>query len=638
MTDWRSEETGVERAELRARQLLLDVGAALAGAGMPQLEARGKLIRPIVALAGLRGDPAPTGFAYAVASIQLAHEASLVHDDIIDGAAERRGARTLVAERGVAPALVHGDHLLTAAYRAAAETKSLAWATTFAQAVERTVAGESRQGALAGRRVPQPVQREIHADKSGQLFGCAFAAAAILEGGADAQQRFVLGQRLGQLYQRMDDLLDYLPNAGTGKAPLSDYRQRCWTWPLDVLGVTGFDDEPEAVMARFRQRDEAGLSPLDRALAILEAEANALLRDVAQADTSPLLEKLLQRWLGALRAAAGSPAVDTRTALSLPPVPAEGDAWIEALAKGSRSFRFAARLFPPDDRRRVAGVYAFCRYTDDLVDGVENATTQAIEARLDAWAGLARRAYAGERTGNGLVDAVMADAARADVPFRYVDELVDGMRMDLRPRTYRDLAELRQYTFRVASVVGLWLTELHGIHGEAVLDRAATLGHAMQLTNILRDVGEDLDAGRVYLPASMLSARGLDRGALERMRAGEPILPSYVNLVEELMAIADAWYHEAFDAIPALPVSFQRPVAVAAHVYQGIHDAIRRNGYDNLRRRAYTRGTTKVRLGLSALLDLRATRRRSAFLPAGAAPAHDLSEALFVEGASGTLP
>lgn len=638
MTDRTERVRTLLRAEEEARRRMLEGVTALAEEGMPRLEARGKLIRPVVATAGLGGGEAPAGFASALAAIQLAHEASLVHDDIVDRAAERRGAPSVVAHRGVARALVHGDHLLTTAYRAAAATGSLAFAAAFARAVERTVAGEVRQAGVAGQRIDETEQRAIAEGKSGELFGCALAAAALLRGDPDAERIAACGRAFGVVYQRVDDLYDYLPAATTGKPALADYRQRHWTWPLDLTDVTGFEADPANVAAKLDVADADGVTPLDRALRRIDDDVERVRAEIrASVGASPVLDALLDRWRTGLRAAT-EPAPDVSrvavpsVAVPWPEAPADADAWMTALARGSRSFRFAARLFPAADRRRIAGVYSFCRYTDDLVDRAEGLSTDEVEARLEAWVSLARRAYDGESTGIGLLDGVMADSARSGVPFRYVWELIEGMRMDLRPRTYADLGELRTYTYRVASVVGLWLTELHDVRDEAVLERAATMGHAMQLTNILRDVGEDLEAGRLYVPLEVLAGHGLDRSDLERMRRDGRIDPAWRDLVEELMAVADGWYREAFAALPALPRSFQRPVAVAAWIYRGIHDGIRRNGYDNLRRRAWTTVPEKASLGVRALFELRRARRRGVFRPPVRPGVPQLAGAVAAEG------
>jgi phytoene synthase len=283
------------------------------------------------------------------------------------------------------------------------------------------------------------------------------------------------------------------------------------------------------------------------------------------------------------------------------------------MARNSRSFAFAARFFPAGAAEKVARVYAYCRVTDDLVDRADGEHPAALDAVLTEWAGLSRRAYDGGPTGIELLDRAMGEMASAGVPFRYAAELAEGMRMDLRRETYPTMAALRVYTYRVASVVGQWMTELFGVHDAATLQRAAAMGHAMQLTNILRDVGEDARAGRLYLPADLMRRHGVsinEMAAMAEARAG--VTPAYAALLGELMRAADDDYALAFEAIPWLPDFFQRPVAVAAHVYRGIHDAIRRNGYDNLRLRARTTAPEKLRLATRALWDLRAARRRAA--------------------------
>lgn len=614
-----------ERARCAVQAGLTRAAATLAAEGMARLEPRGKLIRPVVGHA-VAGDLPDDAFWFAVTAIQLAHEASLVHDDIVDGAARRRGEATVVSRDGVGGALVVGDHLLTTAYRAAARTRSPGFVDAFARAVERTVAGELRQAAVRGERLDPAVQAEIHSGKSGELFACALATATLLSNSADAAAEEALGRRIGVLHQRVDDLFDFLPGAVTGKPALSDFRQRLWTWPLDFLDGVTFETPPSEVVLRLTEVCN-GVSPLRRACAQLEAE----IADVREAlcrrfGPNDVLDALLDGWLRSLRSVSrptssfprGGEAEDVTTGIvesegatgvALPAIPSDVLGWERTLAAGSRSFRFAARLLPAADRERIAGIYTFCRYTDDLVDEAHGLAPSDVERRLDAWAALARRAFEGERTGVALLDTVMAEAARTGVAFDHVSGLIDGMRMDLRPRRYRDVADLRGYTYRAASVVGLWITESFGVHDADVLERAAQLGHAMQLTNILRDVGEDLRAGRLYLPLSVLDAHGLDEDAVSELaRAGRASV-AYRGMLEDLMGLADAWYREAFVAIPALPRRIQAPIAVAAHVYRGIHDGIRRNGYENFTRRAHTTRVAKARLALAALTELRRVRR-----------------------------
>jgi phytoene synthase len=123
--------------------------------------------------------------------------------------------------------------------------------------------------------------------------------------------------------------------------------------------------------------------------------------------------------------------------------------------------------------------------------------------------------------------------------------------------------------------------------------------------NIVRDVGEDWDHGRLYIPQALLERHGLSASDIGALRQGlRPLDDNYRNLLEELMSVATREYVAAREAIPHLPAGFRRAVAVAAAVYEGIHDAVRRNGYDNLRRRALTTTARKVVRAAGALWSL----------------------------------
>jgi phytoene synthase len=284
------------------------------------------------------------------------------------------------------------------------------------------------------------------------------------------------------------------------------------------------------------------------------------------------------------------------------------------LGRHSRSFRFAAALLRGEDRERVARVYAWCRFTDDLV-GASAASVHEVAQRLDAWVACSRMAYEGRTCGVPLVDRVMGEMAERAIPFSYAEDLATGVRSDLSFSTFEDLRALRVYARRVAGVVGCWLTELHGVHEPWLLDRAAALGSAMQITNILRDVGEDWERGRVYLPLSMLRRHRLTTDDIGRLHRGErPLDDAYRQLMEELMTVAEEDYASAREVMRYLPAAFRRSVAVAAAVYEGIHDVIRRNGYDNVRQRAATSTPKKLALATSALCSVTRSSMRAATL------------------------
>lgn len=608
----------------RVREGLQAAAEPLRARGIPVGELDGKLLRPLVAYAlvppALRGELDQRFWSGALA-VQMAHEASLLHDDILDEAKERRGRATLVARSGVGPALVLGDHLLTGAYRAAVAAGSREFLSCFIEAVERTVAGEVAQERSAGRVLSDAEYGEIVAGKSGALVGAATCVGGAVLALGDHDERVRLGRDLGAVYQQVDDLLDYCPAADTGKPPLQDYRQRKWTWVLGLAGVVRFDLPDAELMDALFATGPRGSSAARRAVAELRARRDDLVRRArALSPGDTLVAYVLDSWVEAAERAvraqekalgvavlelarATSPSPEAHVA-SLARSVGGPQAWPTYFGRHARTFRFASRLFPAEQAGLVAGVYAFCRFTDDLVDAPGDAVpAHVLEEWLEAWGQMARAAFEGHPTGVPMLDVVLGEAGRRGVSWRYPDALVAGVSMDLTRTRYPDWATLEEYTFGVAGAVGGWITQLFGIHDEGLLARAHALGHGMQLTNIARDVGEDWARGRLYLPLELLREHGLAPADVGRLAEEAGPLPrAWRTMTEALLGRAETRYEEAWPGIRGLPGWYRRPVAVAAEAYRGIHAGIRRNGYDNLRRRAATSRTGKLALAASGLL------------------------------------
>lgn len=587
-----------------------EAARALHALGVPTPSLGGKLLRPLVAYALVpplvRGAVDERFWAGALA-VEMVHEASLLHDDILDDAAERRGVPTEVARRGVAAALVLGDHYLTGAYRAASLAGSPDFLVTFIEAVERTVAGEVAQARSVGRPLSDEEYERIITGKSGELFGAAASLAGALFAPEGLDERVALGRALGALYQRVDDLLDFCPAAQTGKAPLQDYRQGKWTWVLELAGVEGFDLTAEALLAALFTSSHGEPSVARRAVSAVRLRGNELVRRaLALSPGDTLVAGVVEGWVAAAEAAvdaqddargarvltfrrpsAPTAEAEVRSLASALGTPGDWPAYFGAHAK---TFRFASHLFPAEQAALVAGLYAYCRFTDDMVDEpADGAPPSRLAERLEAWSHLTRVAFEGSRTGIPLLDTVLGEAGRRGVSWRYPDALLAGVGMDLTGARFEDWPELEEYTFGVAGAVGGWMTQLFGIHEEDLLLRAHALGHAMQITNIARDVGEDLARGRLYLPLRLLRDHGLTEAGLVRL-ASVPaaVPPAYRDMMEALLRRAEAYYDEAWPGIRALPGWYRRPVAVAAEAYRRIHDVIRAQGYDSLRRRAST--------------------------------------------------
>jgi len=592
--------------------------------GLPVPELGGKLLRPTVAYAMVppeRRHELDDRFWLGALAVQMVHEASLLHDDVLDDADQRRGAPTINATHGVGAALVKGDHYLTAAYRAAVWTRSPDFLERFITSVERTVAGEVLQGRKVGQHLDLNAYFETILGKSGELLRASASLGACVLGLDRIDERAQLGLQLGGLYQQVDDLLDYCPAADTGKEPLKDYKQRKWTWILGLAGIDAWDESDQVILEKVFGYEDSSVSVAERAITYLQMRRTALLKKLGElAPGDELLSTILDEWIGAaqsgveLQVAAEASRAATRqpsAARSEEAAVVEAasqlggpEEWRSYFKTHARTFSFASALFPGAERLKVEALYAYCRFTDDLVDEPgEDLSPEVLGQRLDVWRDLSRSAFEGRSTGIALPDAVMGDAARAGVDWLYPSALLDGVAMDLRPAGYADWRELERYTFCVAGAVGGWMTHLFGIRDADTLSRAHALGHAMQITNILRDVGEDLWMDRIYLPQVLLDKHSMTVADLRQWQQSQGPLPErYSEAMREVMGVADNYYEQALPAIRALPQFFRRPVAVAAAAYRGIHDEVRRNDFDNLRYRARTSTPQKAWLGTLGLI------------------------------------
>lgn len=269
-------------------------------------------------------------------------------------------------------------------------------------------------------------------------------------------------------------------------------------------------------------------------------------------------------------------------------------------AHHSSTFHLGSRLFRGDRRKAVLAVYAACRLGDDAVDEVR--TPPAAQARLSAWWDGIERAYAGTPRQDVAFEVALAWAVRRfPIPLHAFAALRAGFESDVSGAPLRTYDELSTYAYRVAGVVGLLIAPIAGFRGgDGTLEKAVALGKAMQLTNVLRDVGEDLRRGRCYLPLEALERHGVDVDAL---RSGA-ITPGYVALIDEIADEARRLYREGWSGIRQLHGGAAAAVAVAAWNYEAILHKIVQNGHDNLRQRAHLRPAERIATIPRALLQL----------------------------------
>lgn len=244
----------------------------------------------------------------------------------------------------------------------------------------------------------------------------------------------------------------------------------------------------------------------------------------------------------------------------------------ETIAKGSKSFAAASRLFDPATRERAQLLYAWCRACDDIADGQvlghDAVPVAQAAARVSLMRTLSARALAGESTGEPAFDALGVVAAETALPARYAHDLIDGFVLDAqewRPRTEDDLF---RYCYHVAGAVGCMMAVVMGVdpRDEAVLDRACDLGIAFQLANIARDIAEDDAMGRCYLPVEWLVEMDIPPG--EHMKP--PFRARLAVLATRLARCAERYEASARVGAAALPARSAWAVLAAAGIYGDI--------------------------------------------------------------------
>ncbi len=250
----------------------------------------------------------------------------------------------------------------------------------------------------------------------------------------------------------------------------------------------------------------------------------------------------------------------------------------KAAASGS-SFYYSFRFLPPDRRRAIVAFYAFCREVDDIVD--ECPDRGLARTKLAWWRGEIAQLFAGNPS-----HPVTLALAEAITPFHLsqdaFEQIIDGMEMDLsQPVRYPDFKALRLYCHRVAGIVGEVAASIFGIEDRATLKYANKLGLAFQLTNIIRDVGEDARRGRVYLPEDELAQFGVSIADLTQAHVSD----NFRRLMEFQTQRAMQTYDEALALLPAADRKAQRPGLIMAAIYRTLLEEIRADGFQVLDRR-----------------------------------------------------
>ncbi len=281
--------------------------------------------------------------------------------------------------------------------------------------------------------------------------------------------------------------------------------------------------------------------------------------------------------------------------------------WAQAqMAQGSSSFAAAARVMPRSARQDAILLYAWCRHCDDMIDGQElggslhEPPAEVQLMRLEALIAETRAALEINNPVAPPYQALRLVARRHDMPLDWPLDLIEGFRWDVERRPFNTIGDTLRYGYHVAGVVGVMMARLMGVRDEAVLDRACDLGLAFQLTNIARDVREDAQAGRVYLPAEWLGGAEVDPEGLPS--------PNVMAATLRLLDTAEPYYASARCGLAALPAGCAWGIAAAHRIYREIGQQIRKQGAVAYAGRVSTSRSRKAVLLAAGLGDMGISR------------------------------
>lgn len=258
------------------------------------------------------------------------------------------------------------------------------------------------------------------------------------------------------------------------------------------------------------------------------------------------------------------------------------------LKKGSRSFYAASLLLPSEYRTPIIALYAYCRVADDRIDcdGADDVALNALRRELDDL-------YSG-KVAETAVDRAFSNLVEVyQIPQAIPAALIDGFSWDINERRYETLSDLYAYAARVAGTVGTMMAMIMGVRDPAMLSRACDLGVAMQLTNIVRDVGEDARSGRLYLPQSLLRESGIDP---DEWLANPVSSPALREVLRQILTSAERLYQRADWGLSKLPAGCRPAMFAARYIYAEIGREVERRQHDSVTQRAVVSGRRKLLL------------------------------------------
>jgi phytoene synthase len=247
-------------------------------------------------------------------------------------------------------------------------------------------------------------------------------------------------------------------------------------------------------------------------------------------------------------------------------------------SRSGSSFYYSFLFLPERQRQAVTALYAFCREVDDIVDECSN--TDVARAKLQWWKNEISDLYNGSPQ-HPVSQALSESLLHFSLEKRYFEDIIDGMLMDLEIFSYNSFEDLKRYCYRVASVVGLLTVEIFGYSDSKTLQYAADLGLAFQLTNIIRDVREDAERGRIYLPQEDLKMFSVSMDDILTFKDSE----NFRALMHFQSDRAHQYYNQAYSLLPEIDRYAQRGGIIMASIYESLLREMKNDGLDVLRTR-----------------------------------------------------
>jgi len=267
----------------------------------------------------------------------------------------------------------------------------------------------------------------------------------------------------------------------------------------------------------------------------------------------------------------------------------------------SKSFYISAKMLPKETRWATYALYGFCRYADNLIDNPRSRSVEELleEVKFVKWE--LGRAYKTGESEHPIIQSFIIVAKKYDIPIKYPLELIEGVQMDIQKSRYESYDELHLFAYRVAGVVGLMMTHVLGYKDERAFEYAEKLGIAMQLTNILRDIQEDKNMDRIYLPLQELRTFGLSEDDIFNENMSEKMH----QFMEFQVNRAHAYYDEANKGILMLERKSQFAIYSSSKIYHGILRKIEARGLNPFEGRVFVPQIKKIGILIQQIIKTR---------------------------------